>query len=121
MFRTGLAISLTIAVALAFLICQFSLPIAKYILMEERCAPLLPFMAVSVPFSAIHACINGYYYGIQKTKVPAFSQVIEQVIRMAAVFLIADIYLESGRAITVQLAVTGHLIGEIAALSLIHI
>lgn len=114
-FRTGLAISLTIAVALAFLICQFSLPIAKYILMEERCAPLLPFMAVSVPFSAIHACINGYYYGIQKTKVPAFSQVIEQVIRMAAVFLIADIYLESGRAITVQLAVTGHLIGEIAA------
>lgn len=114
-FRTGLAISMTIAVALAFLICQFSLPIAKYILLEERCAPLLPFMAVSVPFSAIHACINGYYYGIQKTKVPAFSQVIEQVIRMGAVFLIADIYLESGREITVQLAVTGHLIGEIAS------
>ena len=114
-FRTGLAISLTIAVALAFLICQFSLPIAKYILMEERCAPLLPFMAVSVPFSAIHSCINGYYYGIQKTKVPAFSQVIEQVIRMGAVFLIADIYIEAGREITVQLAVTGHLIGEIAA------
>jgi len=114
-FRTGLAISLTISVALSFLICQFSLPIAKYILLEERCAPLLPFMAISVPFSAIHACINGYYYGIQKTKVPAFSQVIEQVIRMGAVFLIADIYLEAGRAITVQLAVTGHLIGEIAA------
>ena len=114
-FRTGLAISLTISVALSFLICQFSLPIAKYILLEERCAPLLPFMAISVPFSAIHACIYGYYYGIQKTKVPAFSQVIEQVIRMGAVFLIADIYLEAGRAITVQLAVTGHLIGEIAA------
>lgn len=114
-FRTGLAISLTIAVALSCLICQFSLPIAKYILMEERCAPLLPFMAISVPFSAVHACINGYYYGIQKTKVPAFSQVIEQIVRMSAVFLIADIYLESGRAITVQLAVTGHLIGEIAS------
>lgn len=114
-FRTGLVISMTIAVALAFLICRFSLPIAKYILMEERCAPLLPFMAISVPFSAVHACINGYYYGIQKTKVPACSQIIEQVIRMGAVFLIANIYLESGRAITVSLAVTGHLIGEIAA------
>lgn len=114
-FRTGLAISLTISLALAWLICQFSLPIAKYILMEERCAPLLSFMAISVPFSAIHACINGYYYGIQKTKIPAISQVIEQVVRMSAVFLIANILLESGKSITVELAVTGHLIGEIAA------
>lgn len=114
-FRTGLAISLTVAIALAFLICQFSQPIAKYILLEERCAPLLPFMALSVPFSAVHACINGYYYGIQKTKVPAFSQVIEQIVRMSVVFLIANIYLESGRTITVSLAVTGHLIGEIAS------
>lgn len=114
-FRTGLAISLTISVILAWLICQFSLPLSKYILLEERCAPLLPFMAVSVPFSAIHACINGYYYGIQKTKVPAFSQVIEQVVRMSAVFLIADIMLESGRTITVELAVLGHLIGEVAS------
>lgn len=114
-FRTGLAISLTTSVALAWVICHFSLPIAKYILLEERCAPMLPFMAVSVPFSAIHACINGYYYGIQKTRVPAFSQVIEQVIRMGAVFLIADILMESGREITVQLAVLGHLIGEIAS------
>lgn len=114
-FRTGLVISLTISLALAWLICQFSLPIAKYILLEERCAPLLPFMALSVPFSAIHACINGYYYGIQKTKIPACSQIIEQVVRMSAVFLIANILLESGKGITVELAVTGHLIGEIAA------
>lgn len=114
-FRTGLAISLTTAIALAWLICRFSLPVAKYILLEERCAPLLPFMALSVPFSAIHACINGYYYGIQKTKVPALSQVFEQVIRMGAVFLIANILLESGRTITVELAVLGHLIGEIAS------
>lgn len=114
-FRTGLAISLTSSVALAWLICRFSLPISKYILLEERCSPLLPFMAVSVPFSAIHACINGYYYGIQKTRVPAFSQVIEQVIRMGAVFLLADIMVESGMEITVELAVLGHLIGEIAS------
>lgn len=114
-FRTGLAISLTTSIALCWLICRYSDFIATYILMEPRCAGLLPFMAFSVPFSAIHACINGYYYGIQKTKVPAFSQVIEQIVRMTAVFLIADILIKSGRAITVELAVTGHLIGEIAS------
>ena len=114
-FRTGLCISLSTAVLLAFLICQFASPLSSFILLEKRCAPLLPFMAVSVPFSAIHACINGYYYGIQKTHVPALSQVIEQVIRMGAVFLIADVLTESGQEITVQLAVLGHLIGEIAS------
>lgn len=114
-FRTGLIISMTIAIALSWLICYFSIPIAKYILLEERCAPLLPFMAISIPFSAAHACINGYYYGIQKTKVPAFSQVVEQIIRMGSVFLIAGILIEGGRPITVELAVTGHLIGEIAS------
>lgn len=72
-------------------------------------------MALSVPFAALHACINGYYYGMQKARVPAFSQVAEQVIRMAAVFLIVDIWAERGREITVTLAVYGHLIGEMAS------
>ena len=114
-FRTGLVISLTIGIALAALITHFSVPLAHYILLEDRCAPLLPFMAVSVPFSAVHACINGYYYGTQKTKVPAIAQIVEQTIRMAAVFLIADILVESGKSITVELAVIGHLIGELSA------
>ncbi len=114
-FRTGLVISLSMGVGLAALIIRLSDPIAHYILLEDRCAPLLTFIALSVPFSAIHACINGYYYGIKKTQVPALTQIAEQTVRMAAVFLIADILMEQGRTITVQLAVTGHLIGEMAA------
>lgn len=114
-FRTGLVISLTMGIALAALIVRLSDPLAHYILLEDRCASLLPLMALSVPFSAIHACINGYYYGIQKTQVPSLAQIAEQMVRMAAVFLIADILGEKGQAITVELAVIGHLIGELAA------
>lgn len=114
-FRTGLAISLSISLVLAWIITRFCGPLAHYILLEDRCENLLPYMAVSVPFSAIHACINGYYYGIQKTRVPAFAQVVEQLIRMGAVFLIADLLVERGQDITVELAVLGHLIGEIAS------
>lgn len=114
-FRTGLAISLSISILLSFLICQNADFLAANVLLEARCAPLLPLMALSVPFSAVHACINGYYYGIKKTKVPAFSQVVEQVIRMGAVFFIANILVESGREITVHLAVLGHLTGEMAS------
>ncbi len=114
-FRTGLIISVAISVFLAYGIIQFKDFLAINILMEPRCASLLTFIAVSVPCSAIHACINGYYYGMQRPHVPATAQVMEQTIRIGAVFLIADIMIESGITITVQLAVMGHLIGEIVS------
>lgn len=114
-FRTGLVISMSTSFVLAWLIIRFQDFLAGSILMEPRCAPLLTYIAVSVPCAAIHACINGYYYGMQRTRVPAFAQVIEQSVRIGAVFLIADIMLEAGIEITVQLAVAGHLIGEIAS------
>lgn len=114
-FRTGLAIAMGMSFLLAWGIYGNAGFLAKTLLLEPRCAPYLPVMAVSVPFAAFHACISGYYYGMQKARVPAFSQVVEQVIRMGAVFLLAGIWLDSGREITVSLAVYGHLIGEMAS------
>lgn len=114
-FRVGLCISMAFSFILAFLICHHAEFLATYILMEPRCAPFLPIMGISVPFAALHACINGYYYGTQKANVPAFSQVAEQIIRMVCVFLLADAWMSAGNEITVHLAVIGHLIGEIAS------
>ncbi len=114
-FYSALAASLSLSLLLAFLVCRFDEPIASRLLLEPRCAPYLPVIALSVPFAALHACINGYYYGMQQSRIPAFSQVAEQVIRMGAVFFIVNSWAESGRAITVSLAVYGHLIGEAAS------
>lgn len=114
-FYTGLIVSMGMSVLLASLICANAEFLAAYVLMEPRCAPFLPIMGISVPFAALHACINGYYYGVQKSKVPAFSQVAEQIVRMVLVFLIADAWIAQGRTISVHLAVYGHLIGEIAS------
>ncbi len=114
-FRTGTVISLTMSFVLAFLICRHAEFLADVMLMEPRCAPYLPVIGISVPFAAFHACINGYYYGLQKSQVPAFSQVAEQIVRMAVVFFIASSWLHSGRTITVMLAAYGHLVGEVAS------
>lgn len=114
-FKTGLVIALGLSFVMAWGIYGNAGFLARKLLLEPRCAPFLPVMAVSVPFAALHACINGYYYGMQKARVPAFSQVAEQVIRMGAVFLMAAVWLDSGREITVSLAVYGHLIGEMAS------
>ena len=116
-FRTGLTISMVLSGILAFLICQYPAWIASHILIEPRCAPYLPIMGLSLPFASFHACANGYCYGAQKSRVPAFSQVAEQVVRMSLVFLIAGKWAAEGTEITVRLAVYGHLIGEIGAAS----
>ena len=116
-FRTGLTISMGLSGILAFLICQYPAWIASHILIEPRCAPYLPVMGLSLPFASFHACANGYCYGAQKSRVPAFSQVAEQVVRMSLVFLIAGKWAAEGTEITVRLAVYGHLIGEIGAAS----
>lgn len=114
-FRIGVSLSLMFSLALAAVICLCADFIAASILLEPACSPLLPLLALSVPFAALHACINGYYYGMQKNKVPAFSQVAEQVVRMVFVFAAADYWIRSGKTITVELAVVGHLIGEAAS------
>lgn len=114
-FAAGLAVSLGMSAAFALLICKNSKFLASRVLMEPACAPWLTFMAISLPFAAIHACVNGYYYGMQKSQVPALSQVMEQTLRMAFVFFLAGLWEAEGKEITVGLAVMGHLAGEAAA------
>lgn len=111
-FQAGLTISLAISLVLMLAIRLTAPFLAEYVLLEPKCAPLLPIMALSIPFSAIHACICGYYYGLKKTAVPAISQLIEQLIRIGAVFLISHVAVVNGNEITVSLAVWGMLIGE---------
>ena len=106
-FRTGLCISMVLSGILAFLICHDQDWIAARILMEPRCSPYLPVMGLSLPFASFHACANGYCYGSQKSRVPAFSQVAEQVVRMSLVFLIAGKWAAEGTEITVRLAIYG--------------
>lgn len=112
---TGFTISFSMSLLLAALITENSAWIAVHILNEPRCAELLPVMALSIPCTSIHACISGYYYGREKVQIPAAAQLVEQSIRIFAVFLVADVCRSEGRAITVMIAVFGLLIGEAAS------
>ena len=113
--RVRLALSLSIALPLTSLIYTFADFLAARVLLAPECAPLLPALALSIPFCAIHACCCGYYYGLKKTAVPAFSQVVEQCIRIFSVLLIVHVCRTNRIPITVLLAVWGLLIGEAAS------
>lgn len=111
----GLFFSLIISILLMGLLIAGGDWIAAAIVKESRCASLLRILSYSLPFAAIHSCINGYYYGCKKTAVPSVSQLAEQLVRVGSVYLIYLIVTEQGRTLTPQAAVWGLVFGDVAA------
>lgn len=77
-----LAVSLGFTLFLSLIELYFLQKNAFYIattfLGDARCENLLLIVSYALPFAAIHSCICGYSLGLQQTKIPALSQLIEQ-------------------------------------------
>ncbi len=112
---TGLSLSMSLSVITACILYRYDNWIAVNLLLEQRCAPLVRIFALSVPFSSLHACINGYYYGLKKAFFPSFTQLAEQVTRVGCVFLIYMIGISQGRQVSLSVAMLGILAGEICS------
>lgn len=118
-FRTlwiGFLLSMAISIACTLYIYRFADWIAITLLFEKRTAPLLRILALSIPMATVHSCINGYFYGIKKTTIPAASQMAEQIVRVGSVYLIYYICQRHNMAPTISFAVVGLVIGESAAM-----
>lgn len=115
MFRPmimGLSICMPISVLVSFLCTQFSDYISTYFLSEPRTASMLRIVALSFPLSTLHACINGYFYGRKKAMVPALCQIIEQISRVASVYLCSLSFLNREQNVPLSITVLGLVIGE---------
>ena len=108
----GLSISLLFSLLYSILIYCFSDFVAIDILGEKKCTPLLRIFALSFPFSSMHACINGYFYGIKNTKLPALTQIAEQLVRVGSVFFLYSFYLSHHKTPSIFITCWGILFGE---------
>ena len=118
-FRTlwaGFVLAMSISFACMVFIYRYSDWIAVTFLLEERTAPLLRIISLSIPMATVHSCINGYFYGIKKTAIPALSQLSEQIVRVGSVYLIYHICLKHNLTPTISFAVVGLVIGESASM-----
>lgn len=113
--KTGIIISLSAALVLAFLVNRYSNVIAVSILKEPSCASSVRMLAYAFPFCGVTSCINGYYYGLKKAGVPATTQLLEQIVRVIFVYIIASYAGNGDIKVTSELAVLGVVIGEIAS------
>ncbi len=113
---SGFFISMAVSVLCTLLIYCYADEIAVYFLLEERTAPLLRIISLSIPMATVHSCINGYFYGIKKAAVPSICQLSEQLVRVGSVYLIYYFCLQRGMIPTISFAVVGLVIGESASM-----
>ncbi len=115
-------VGLSISMPLSFLCTGIVFGLADFIgtklLLEPRTVSMLRILAFSIPLSAVHSCVNGYFYGKKKTAVPAISQLLEQLARVGCVYMISSYALSKGQLPTINVAVLGLTFGEFASMLL---
>ena len=70
----GISITLPLSLVTNAILFFSADPIGIFLLKDHRTVPMLRILSFSVPFAALHACINGYFYGKKKASVPALTQ-----------------------------------------------
>ena len=88
----GCLLSLCLSLFMSAIIYTGADWISTNIILEPACTPYLKIISTLFPFCGISACICGYYYGIQNASIPAGSQIVEQLARVAFVFLVCTLF-----------------------------
>lgn len=115
-----LVISLTVTsvLSLIFTACMifFAPIVASTFLTDVRA--YYPLVAISpiVPIVALSSVIRGYFQGLQNMKPTAYSQVIEQVVRICFVAAFTTMFLPYGLEYAAAGAMVSVVIGELASL-----
>lgn len=112
---TGITISAFLSGAMAYLIFHHAPYIAIQFIGERRCIPLLRICALSFPLATLHSCINGFFYGLKRAAIPAWSMIIEQFCRVVTVYILCRLSVESGLNISLSYICVGLLAGEFAS------
>lgn len=115
LMRRSMFLAFGIALALSTLVYFGAEPCARYFLMEVRAADSLRILSLVFPFCAVTACINGYYIGCKSTAVPAFTQLLEQVVRIGFVLYLVTLPVFSNEESRCLAAVIGLVLGEVAS------
>lgn len=114
-FTVGTAAALLLSIIVSSFLYRHADFFAVEILKEARTLPLIKLLSFSLPLSTIHTCINSFSFAQQKTGIPSFIQLLEQIVRIGATYLIYLIFLSESREITPVIALGGTLAGECIA------
>ena len=92
--KAALLCSLFLSICCLFLLQKNAVFLTTVILGDPRCASLIFLIAYALPFAALHSCSCGYFLGLKQIRLPALSQLFEQLVRIFFVILLytADVH-----------------------------
>lgn len=111
--KVSLIISLPFSLLLSILLFFFAPIIAQYYIHEPVTEFSLRILSFCVPFMSTACCLRGYFQGHQQMSITALAQIVEQVARMTAIFLLANWLIPMGTAYICALGVIGMCMGEV--------
>ena len=114
--KTGLIITGIISAAVAGLIFFLSPVLAGNLYNDPRIELSFKILSFAIPFMSIGSCIRGYFLGLHEPSVPAVSQVLEQLVRMGAAFVLGGTFLKMGLEYACAACVIGILAGEVLSM-----
>lgn len=105
--------AVSLSIITASLIHKNAYAIARIILKNTECAPLLQILCIAIPFVVFKALINAYFMGKELPKYQGITQLFEQIIRICSAALLSYCLFTNAR--NARLAVVAVVIGELAA------
>ncbi|HCT63844.1 MAG TPA: hypothetical protein DIC60_00960 [Lachnospiraceae bacterium] len=115
----SLFISLVLSLCLSIALFVFSDFAAIHIIKDARTSLPLRILSLAFPFMSLGSCIRGNFLGMQRHFFPAVSQVLEQSVRIIAIFALSDLFIPLGLEYACGAAVVGIVLGEIISFILI--
>ena len=113
-------LALSVGAALTLLCMLLAPVVATHVLRQPDAAPLLIAFAPSILLMGAASANGSLFYGRRSVSVPAYSEVIEQVSRMAVVFAFFFILEPQNPRASATLALIGMAAGAAVALGYIH-
>lgn len=109
---SSLIMSAFLSIPTALILYEFALPISANIIRNRQCYEMIKYISITVPLSALHSCICGYYLGMKKTFVPAFSTIMEQLAKVISVYIMGMVIITNKLTVTPMIAVYSMIISE---------
>ena len=98
-------------------IISFAPFIANNVLKNEKTIYAIYALALLIPLISLGGLIKGYYSGIGKIEITAYSQISEEIARIAFIFLFGGFFVKGGEMYGAYAAILSLCVGEVFSLT----
>ena len=110
-------ISLIVNSIFMIMIISFSPFIANNILKNDKTILAINALALLIPLISLGGLLKGYYSGIGKIEITAYSQISEEIARIAFILLLGSYFIKGGEMYGAYAAILSLCMGEVFSLT----